>query len=590
VKWRKQVKAKLTLAACFVVFASVTAVRAQDKTDVRILDAKTIEIKTDSLKPLPRPFVIASNDPATYSLYEIESPDPEVPCVYERCINPWPHFLDDKKPPECQDTNCQLITLHLTKALPSKGSFLLLITGLQAVGKRAKVPFKADPTAEIVGPWDAYRNRREFRIRSNVPVQAAATIKVARTVTRLTPDSMNAVEKPEDMTATLVQPSPTPTPQPGATPEPKLIHSFRFAKKLLEGNEYDLAIAKGIKDPAGQDLLAKGKVKIPGAPAPPEDPKISLTLSSLSAVKQKSVFEFGFNYAPLHNVKAFEWGEMPIYFEPSVVADLSLRSTKSNNSITFYLPLTMKFELGAPYRCKSDPHKPDSCKDFKNSNIPIFASWARTPWTRFAATKFYVGPKLEFDRTFQRRNVLGSLRFDFLLYRWMGSISHKRGLITAKLPLGIGEDKAATLEGINTGLKITPYFSFDFGGHVNNETVKKEVAAGQVLSLVVPRHKILRSYLGFTGTVEWRLLSLPMTLTLDESVVYIGARETIGFTTDTGIGSRQLRGFHPHFKTQWDIAFDPAQHYSFNVTFENGRLAPNFEYLNKLAAGVKVRY
>ena len=119
---------------------------------------------------------------------------------------------------------------------------------------------------------------------------------------------------------------------------------------------------------------------------------------------------------------------------------------------------------------------------------------------------------------------------------------------------------------------------------------KKELADGQTVSLVVPRHKILRGYVGFTGTAEWRVGSVPMTLTFDESLVYIGARETIGFPTDTGVGSRQLRGFHPHLKTEWSIAFDPAKRYNFTVTYENGRLAPNFEYLNKVSSGIKVQY
>lgn len=577
---------RLAITALFFVFAGFVSTLAQDKTEVNIPNSRTIKLKVNSTKPLPRPFIaVSSKQVGAYKLYEVEVPDPDKPCVHERCIRLWQDFLDALHPPVCQDSDCQQITLNLSKTLPSQGSFLLVINDFEAAGKPGRVSFKVNPTAEIIAPWNAYQKRREFRVKSNVPVQAATTLNVERTVTRLTPDSLRVVEGPEQMGATLLLPSLTPI-AAVAAPTPTFTHNFRLKKKLMEGNEYDLVIPSGLTDAAGQNVAAKGKLKIPGSPAPPDEPKISLTLSSLSAVKQKSVFDFLLNYKPLRNVQAFTWGETPVYFEPNIAADMGLRSTKSNNSITVYLPLTAKFDLARPYSCKTDPHDPDSCKDFNNSNIPLFASWARTPWYRFASTKLYLGPKLEFDRVFKRRNVLGSARLDFLLYRWMGSVSHKRGLILKD----IGEEKAGTLEGINLGLKITPYLSFDFGGHANNETVEKKLADGQVLSLVVPRHKILRGYAGFTGAAEWRLFSLPMTLTLDESVVYIGARETIGFTTDDGLGSRQLRGFHPHFKTQWDIAFDPAKHYSFNVTYENGRLAPNFEYLNKLAAGIKVQY
>lgn len=577
-------KTRFILTVYFLVATSCLEVAAQ-KTEIRILNSRTIELRIDSTKPLPRPFIAIASRVGSYKLYEIETPDPEKPCVYERCINPWVDFLNTANPPECKDANCQIITLHLRSALPPQGSFLLLISDFEAVGKVGRVGFKADPAAEIVGPWNVYDNRREFRVRSNVPIQAAETLKVERTVSRLTADSMNVVEVQSKTESSLVKPLPAGTPALGATSKPTFIHSFRLREKLPEGSEYDLVIPTGIKA-SGQDVVAKGKLKIPGAAATPDDPKISVTLSSFSAVNQKSVFDFTLNYTPLRNVKAFTWGETPFYFEPNLAVDVGLRSTTSNNSITIYLPVTANLALDAPYTCKPDPHKPDSCKDFKNSNIPKFASWIRTPWYRFASTKFYVGPKLEFDRAFNRRNVLGSLRFDFLLYRWMGSISHKRGLILKD----IGEEKGGTLEGIDSGVKITPYLSFDFGGHVNNETVEKELADGHVVSLVVPRHKILRGYAGFNGVVEWRLLSLPMTLTMDESMVYMGLREMIGFATDDGVSLRQLRGFHPHFKTQWDIAFDRAKHYTFNVTFENGRLAPNFEYLNKLAAGIKVKY
>jgi len=580
--------------ALLLVFTSFAVASAQGKTNVRILNqGKTIELVSESIKPLPRVFVAESSKrAASYRLYEVETPDPDKPCVYERCINPLTDFLDAEKPPKCNDENCHEVTLNLRKELPAKGSFLLVVNDFEAVDKPGKISFKADATAEIVGPWDAYRQGREFRVKSNVPLLAATPLKVERTVSRLADDSMNVVETLKIVEATPVNAdsSASVMPAAGATLAPKNILSFGLSKKLQEGNEYALTIPGGITTAAGQNVVAKGTLKIPGTPAAPDEPKISSTFSFESAVRQKAVFQWVFNYTPLRNVKAFKWGRKQFYFEPKVTVDIGLRSTKANNSVTVYLPVTANFKLDDAYSCIADPRNPESCKEFKASNIPAYARWARTPWHRFASTKLFLGPKLEFDKLFKRRNVLGSLRLDFNLYRWMGSISHKRWLITQEPPFGIGKDKAGTLEGIDTGFKLTPYLSFDFGGHVNNETVEKELSDGQVLSLVVPRHKILRGYAGFNGAVEWRMFSRPLTLTLDESVVYIAARETIGLTTDTGVEARQLRGFHPHFKTQLDIAIDPAKRYSFNVTYENGRLAPNFEYLNKTSAGIKVKY
>jgi hypothetical protein len=180
---------------------------------------------------------------------------------------------------------------------------------------------------------------------------------------------------------------------------------------------------------------------------------------------------------------------------------------------------------------------------------------------------------------------LGEVRFDFKFYRWQGSIQERRGLITKEPPFGIGEEKGKSLEGINFGFKLTPFLAFDFGGHVNDETLTKNTS-----TVLVPRHSIVRGYAGFVGAFEWNKLPFPITLTLDESVVYIATPETIGFTTDDGAFLRRIRGFHPHLKTSLDLGFDPSKHYSLSFTYENGRLAPNFEYLNKITAGVKVSY
>ena len=569
---------RLVISTFFFVFLNVHSATAQISTDVTIPNQKTIRLKINSTKPLPREFTHGSAlQVDAYRLYEVETPDPDKPCVYERCIRVWDGFLDPNNKPSCIG-DCQEITLNLTRNLPAQGSFLLVVRDLEAVGKPGKVGFKVNPVAEIIGPWDAYQKRSEFRVKSNVLITPATSVTVTRTVNRLTSDSLNVVEVPKDVDASLLPLN--------TTPSPKFIHSFRFKKKLMEGNEYDFVISNGLVDAANQTVVAKGKLKIPGSAAPLDDPKISLTLNSLSAASQKSVLDFVLSYKPLRNVKTFKVRKKQFYFEPEINSDIGLRSTKSNNSTTFYLPFTANFELEKPYRCQPDPEHPGNCDAFNSSNIPAFASWSRTPWLRFAATKFYLGPKLEFDRSFHRVNTLGSARLDFRLFRWLGSVSHKRGLISGD----IGEEKTATLEGINTGLRIIPYISFDFGGHANNETIEKELSATQTVTLVVPRHKILRGYLGFTGTIEWRLGPVPMTITLDESTVYLGSREIIGFPTDTGVEQRELRGFHPHFKTVWDIAFDTVKHYSFSVTFENGRLAPNFEYLNKLSAGFKVQY
>ena len=56
--------------------------------------------------------------------------------------------------------------------------------------------------------------------------------------------------------------------------------------------------------------------------------------------------------------------------------------------------------------------------------------------------------------------------------------------------------------------------------------------------------------------------------------------EIIGYTTTKGVGLQRLTGVHPHNKPDLSFFIDAAHHYSLDIAYENGRLAPNFEYLN----------
>jgi hypothetical protein len=216
-------------------------------------------------------------------------------------------------------------------------------------------------------------------------------------------------------------------------------------------------------------------------------------------------------------------------------------------------------------------------------NIRKYADWKNTPWYYLADIKFYLGPKAEFDRNFKRKNLVANTRLDFNFHRWLATIANQRAMITDP-ENGIGEEKGKSLEGINFGFQLVPYVSVDAGGHVNNETVHNDAGA----SVYVPRHAIFRTYFGFTGVFEWRLFDRPVSLNLDESAGYLAMEEQIGYVDDSGVFLRRVRGIQPHFKTSFDISFDPAKHYSLSLEYENGRQAPNFVYLNKFTTEIKI--
>lgn len=173
-------------------------------------------------------------------------------------------------------------------------------------------------------------------------------------------------------------------------------------------------------------------------------------------------------------------------------------------------------------------------------------------------------------------------------YRWR--------LVTLLLGLPLPAEKtkkAGLLKDFTHGFEIVPYLAFHFGGHINEETfsfIDKSKKPPVTTSVIVPRHAIFRTYVGVKTKFEWRLLSLPMSLTLDENMLHLATREQIGVVTTKEVFLRQLKGFHHRGKASLDFALDPNKHYSFTLTYENGRLAPNLEYLSKFSSGIKIPY
>ena len=555
---------------------------AEDKTTIFFLAGRMgIEVTTESTRDLPRDFVRNYAEKAsTYRLYEIESPDPDKPCPHERCVYEWVDFLDAKRPPKCVDSDCQTIQLYFKAEIPGGKNFILTAANFKPKGAQGKFNFASDPTAEITGPLNAFDQGKEFRVKSNTLLKSLPEVDVNRTVYRVKrPDPSPAEPKPEIQAIKIIDTlKAVPTEE---SPAPSTTLSLKLEKQLAGGNEYDLTIPKGITDTAGKVIEAKGKLKTEGAAAAPAESTISGTFSFDTSVHQKAVFDLSGTFTPLRNPNTGSW-----YWEPRLTVDVGLRSTKSQNSITFSVLATRYIEVDESSFVSKD-----------KSNISTYAGWRKTPWHRLGSTKFYIGPKAEFDRTFKRINALGEIRFDFNFYRFLGTIKGRRDLITQPPPFGIGEENGKSLEGVDFGFKLVPYVLFNFGGHVTNETVTKEVESelnGVItkneISVLVPRHKILRGYIGFTGEFEWRGFIRPVKLILDEAIFYNATNEIIGYTTDFGAFIRRVHGLHPHFKTSLDFELDRNKHYSLSFVYENGRAAPNFEYLNKFTGGIKVTY
>lgn len=481
----------------------------------------------------------------------------------------------------------QVIDLTLLRPLEYGKTYELIVTGLDSAddpsATKLSVSLPATPSAKIENSLDAF-SRNEISVVSDTnPVVSSGSLAVDVRTLRLKSDTMGVVEKISTIPA-----------QRGQNSIPPNQITLRLSKKLQDNRTYEVT-ATGITDGSQPISGIKGRIKFPGLPSPPDDPKWDVNLSSEAAVAQKPQFNLTANINPRSPERLDHKGWL---WQPNATIDVGLGDTKSDNSITLASPFVRSL-IQPPYF--AEPSQPPAMIDVRESNrqrgkanstngqIPHYKDWSDTPWIHLSDVTFSVGPKLETDRKFKRFNTVGNLRFDFHFPRLMGSIKQRRNLLKKDLKHKDDSDNDADLVILKHGFSFVPYLSFDFGAHANNETVKKTVD-DKDLSLLVPRHAIARSTVGFKANLEWYTFFIPTTLRLDESVFFLGVGEKIGYSTDQGVFLRQLKGFQPHFKTSLDFAFDPAKHYSFDVTFENGRQAPNFEYLNKLTAGLRVLY
>jgi hypothetical protein len=568
----------------------VTVVNAQESPSVSVgQDRKALRLKFDLLNAIPRSEFRKLEDIGNYRLYELVKAedvvvrvaneierinslsDPgeksaQLRSLADQLRNPPPNLLN-ANPPKCE-LDCARITVGLTSRLDYDKTYVLTIAGVVLDNNPIKpVEFKIEKTAAIVEALEASKTRKELRIQSTGPLAvSSSSLTVEEKVLRINAAGTRADEDKNPLPAVATQPKNLPN-----------LIEVKLNKELTEGKAHTLSIPGNIlTDGTGVSIAAKGTITIAGLPSPPDDPELTLEVASNAAVHSKPQFDFDFGWVPEKRPL-----KLPLYWRPEVKADVGLGDTKSDNAISLaLLGMYSSHTSCTGERTRKGSKSPGKCEDPPpDVQLRAYYSWRTTPWYRLARYDFFVGPKLEADRAFDRINMLGTARFEFRFHRWIATINEKRDLLRANL----NED--ADLVEINNGFRLIPYLSFDFGGSVRNETVENK---DKNVSISVPRYSIFRTNVGVKSLFQWRLFSFPMTLTLEERLMYLAQREDIAFETDEGVGFRSMRGFHHRGEAEWRLAFDPAQHFNFTITYENGRKAPNFEYLNKVSTGFKI--
>jgi hypothetical protein len=559
---------------CFalLLIGSTTAMAQEKPIAKTSADRTRIEISFKSGRGMPAPVAHSAGERKLYSLVELE-PAGE-PGVISRDRSDWLREVDTAR---CVGANCETLQILVDRELPAGQTFILAIANFTDKSEAITVRFEpqvaaAPPKVEITAGPDVFSQTSELQLRATDDVNVSDPVNVQRVHYEVSSDGLSVVKVPEPIRASV------------ATQNQRLF-ILKLDKSLARGKEYFLQVDNGITDNLGRPVIAEGTIKVRSLPSKPEELGIDINLSSDVAVHQRPVFQFIGKYKRINS------SESKVVFggwrwEPTATVDVGLRSTKSANAVTFEpLNIVNELFLNGLEDYKGTPPQLQPAPTGRPATSPkAYANWVHADWHDWSNLKVTVGPKFEFDRNFKRKNIVGGLRFDFNFHRWHALLADKRDMFKQSF----GEDVGARTR-VRLGMQIVPFVAFDFGGHVNNETVHKKVN-GVEISVFVPRHKIFRSYAGFTSTFEFDEIGTPITLTIEEALVHLALRELIGFTNDDGAFLRSVKGLHHRGKATFAFALGRSKHYSLVLTYENGRQAPNFEYLNKLGTGIKIVY
>lgn len=551
---------------------------------------RSLDLAVGTLGEVAQELAKALSDKGNYRFYDVAAADKLESCLLThltdstRCIKQVGINWSDTNPVIWNEGN--KVTLNLKEWPALENSLLIAIENVPQLS-RLTVRVNDKAKAKILTAGDAYKQLREIRVEANRPLQASGTVVLQQRNLVINPQTFRYESEcqryPAACPSLLAEVLPSPG-KPAGTPAKGEEISLRLKTKLLEGRIYDLHLPaeKLIEVGSGSPVAASGTITTPGLPASQTvSPRLSASLTSVAAVGQRAVFDLTGKLALRRAKETAGW-----WFDPVLAFDVGLRSTKSNNSIVLDFPFIRRLTMYGLASPRGECKAPFCAK--------TWASWKNTPWYTLSNLQFTVGPRLELDREFRRINTLGVARFDFRFHRWLQTTGDKRTLALADLEKKSeeGQKRAKSFADFTRGFEIVPFVAFNFGGHANNETleyVDKSKTPPVTSRLTVPRHAIFRTYVGFQSKFEGRISSLPVTLAIEESLFHLATPEQIGYI-DKGVFLRQLEGVHHRGKATLEFFFDPNKHYSFSLNYENGRLAPNFEYLNKFSTGIKVVY
>jgi len=552
-----------------------------EDTNIIILEAKSNCPLTEELKKLLK-------EKSNYQIYRISTDNPAAPTSTALKLD---ELLDQKNPIICNG----VCTLRFVNNV-SLGQYIVVVAGLKtlASNRTNTVPLffnlqapKPAATATIVSSLEGSRDK--IRVQSKATLTAEPILKVTNSTLKIAPDGTKVVPQTEVINARVEDAT-----APGiaaAVPTSAKEFTLLLDHGLSKAKTHNLSINNGVSDSGKNKVIAKGSVEIPGLPKKPDELNFELKLSTQAAHRQKPFFDLTSKYNAQDQIPIgscfLSVNNLPCYWQPQISVDLGLGNTKSNNSIILDLSFrSIIHQSNLTVISPNDARFANIDHQAGEIAIPAYLGWKNTDWTN-GAIYFFIGPKFESDRRFARINALGTARLDFKLHRFLGSIREKRNLLTGQ-PEGLSKEQAAQVE-IKSGFTIVPFIGLDFGRKVTSEAVENKKKKVRV---IIPQNTIFRGFAGFNSTWESEVpgLQLPISISLEEKFTYLSREETIGSVVDSGVDLRKVSRFQQRSVLSFDLFFNQVRRYSFNITYENGRKAPNFEYLNKITAGFRVVY
>jgi hypothetical protein len=370
---------------------------------------------------------------------------------------------------------------------------------------------------------------------------------------------------------------------------------------------------------AAKTIEVDGTVTVPDAPANDNDAKLIVNLSGTSAVDSGPVYSGTGTLALLHPAdRAVGRPKLSIgtaYLDPTATFDLGSKSSGSANSITGSVPLKWEY---APTKESADKEggagksentrRTGSADDLasetkrKTGIADKLQEASRKPLSSLSLSAvcgnlglmphtwlFSAGPKAEIGTVIGAEQVLnretllfeGTVEAHPCLLDW--SRANKQALYAAAL----SDADYNLLRAPAFGFQLTPYFTFDGGSSLFDQTVSDKATSTKV---TVPSQGIARVYFGFRGEWEFPLWKFPSSITFDETGFYLAKTERIAFDDAKGAQIRSVSGLQPHSSLGLNLYFGQSQHYALTISYEDGRSAPSFEYLNKVQYGVKIKF